>query len=201
MPRSHPSPRRALGPTAAGIVAAVALLGLLPATPADAATVPPGWRLVASETLAPGVEHQTLRSDDPATDVHVARLAPGSAARLVPVVGHDVLTGPAAGPEPTSSMCARVNCAAAVNGDFFEPNGQPIGATVAGGELVASPKDDHLLLRVDGQGRTTMRPGIDWAVGVGAADGRSVAVATVNRPLAGDGPTLYSRRWGPSTGT
>src|SRR4051812_6477853 len=150
MPCSRPSPRRALAPTAATAIAiAVALLGLLPAAPAGAATVPPGWRLVATETLAPGVEHQTLRSDDPATDVHVARLAPGSGARLAPVLAHDVLTGPAAGLEPTSSMCARVACVAAVNGDFFEANGQPVGATVALGELVASPNGDHILLRVD----------------------------------------------------
>jgi hypothetical protein len=120
---------------------------------------------------------------------------------LAPVLAHDVLTGPAAGLEPTSSMCARVTCVAAVNGDFFEANGQPVGATVALGELVASPNGDHILLRVDGQGRPTMRPGVDWVVAVQTADGRTVPVPGVNRPQAGDGPTLYSRRWGPSTGT
>jgi hypothetical protein len=72
---------------------------------------------------------------------------------------------------------------------------------VAGGELLASPGPDHILFRVDGQGRATFRPGIDWRAGVSTADGQTVAVQAVNRPLTGDGIALYSRRWGPSTGT
>jgi hypothetical protein len=197
MPLRTPLCARAFPRTAAALIA-VALLGLLPAAPAGAATAPPGWRLVASEALGPGVDHQTLRSDDPAEDVHVARLAPGTAARLVPVLSHDALT---AGLEPTSSMCARVRCVAAVNGDYFDPAGQPIGATVAAGELMASPAADHILLRIDGQGRATLRPGIDWTVVVATADGRALGIQAVNRPLTGDGISLYSRRWGPSTAT
>lgn len=191
-------PRRAPAGFLTALATVTLLVGAVPALPAAAApAVPPGWRLVASETLGPGVEHQILRSDDPPEDVHVARLAPGTAGRLAPVLAHDVL----AAPEPTSSMCARVRCVAAVNGDFFDGAGRPIGAMVAGGQLLTSPATDHILLRIDGQGRATLRPGIDWSAAAITPDGRTVPVAAVNRPLAGEGTHLYSRRWGAATGS
>jgi hypothetical protein len=193
--------RRACAPAVALVVTLVALFSLVPALPAGAAGSPPGWQVAASQTLAPGVEHTTLTMTGPTEEAHVARLAPGQAGRLLPVLAHDVLGGPTAGPEPTSSMCARVRCVAAVNGDFFDGNGRPVGAMVAAGELLTSPGIDHILLRIDAQGRPTLRPGIDWSAGVTPADGRTLPVQSVNRPLTGDGVALYSRRWGPSTAT
>ena len=185
----------------AALLAIVGLVGLGPVRPASAASpVPAGYRLVASEPLGAGVEHQTLRQDNPPQDVHVARLAPGQAGRLLPVVANDVVSG-SSGAEPTSSMCVRVKCVAAVNGDFFDGGGRPIGAMVAGGELLTTPQAEHILLRVDGRGQPTLRPGIDWGVGVSTASGPTLAIPAVNRPLSGEGVTLYSRRWGPSTGT
>ena len=197
--RTHPRAGSQLLVTA--LLAVVGLVGLGPVRPAAAASpVPAGYRLVASEPLGPGVEHQTLRQDQPPQDVHVARLAPGQAGRLLPVVANDVVSG-SSGAEPTSSMCVRVKCAAAVNGDFFDGRGRPIGAMVAGGELLTTPEAPHILLRVDGRGQPTLRPGIDWGAGVTTADGRTVGIPAVNRPLSGEGIILYSRRWGPSTAT
>jgi len=185
----------------AALLAVVGLVGLGAVRPAAAASpVPAACRVVAWEALGAGVEHQTLRQDQPPQDVHVARLAPGHAGRLLPVVANDVVSG-SSGAEPTSSICVRVKCAAAVNGDFFDGGGRPVGAMVAGGELLTTPESEHILLRVDGQGQPTLRPGIDWGVGVSTADGRTLAVPAVNRPLSGEGITLYSRRWGPSTAT
>ena len=196
--RPHRAARRAI----TLLVAVVGVVGLAPVTPAAALSpVPPGYRLVASEVLAPGVEHQILHQDQPAQSVHVARLAPGMAGRLLPVLAHDVLTGTSSGVEPTSAMCTRVRCVAAVNGDFFDRAGHTIGAMVAGGELLATPGIEHILLRVDGQGRPTLRPGLDWGVAVATADGAALPATAVNRPLNGEGITLYSRRWGPSTAT
>lgn len=181
------------------------LLGPLVAAPAGPAVAgssdPSRFRLVAIEVLGPGVEHQILHRDEPAQVVHVARLAPDMAGRLLPVLANDMLTGPDAGVEPTSAMCMRVRCLAAVNGDFFDPAGQPIGAMVAGGELLATPRIRHISLRVDGLGRPTMQPGLDWSVSLTTADGATLPVTAVNRPLSGEGITLYSRRWGPTTGT
>ena len=146
--------------------------------------------MVASETIAPGVEHQTLHQDEPAQSVHVARLAPGMAGRLLPVLAHDVLTGPSSGVEPTSAMCTRVRCVAAVNGDNLDGAGQPVGAMVAGGELVATPTIPHVIFGVDGHGTPTVREGLEWNVVVVTADGTPLPVAAVNRPLSGEGITL-----------
>lgn len=193
------SPKRSRPRATVVLVAVLTVVGLAPSSPATAAALPPGYRVVSTEALAPGVEHQTLRLDQPAQDVHVARLAPGMAGRLLPVLARDVLTGPSSGPEPTSSMCTRVKCVAAVNGDFFQAPGGPVGAMVVAGELVTTPRIDNIVLRVDGRGQPSIRPGIDWSVGVASADGRQVAAGAVNRALSGEGITLYTRRWGPST--
>lgn len=182
------------------LCAVVALVGIAPVAPATAApAAPPGYRVVATETLGAGVEHQTLRRDEPAQEVHVARLAPGTAGRLLPVLGHNTLAGSPAALEPTSAMCARVRCLAAVNGDFFDGDGRPVGAMVSAGELLTTPGIEHILLRVDAQGWATLRPGITWRVGLTTADGQALPVQAVNRPPVGEGITLYSRRWGPAT--
>ncbi|MDP1807159.1 MAG: hypothetical protein Q8K72_18425, partial [Acidimicrobiales bacterium] len=101
----------------------------MPAQAADG-PIPAGYRVVGREQLEPGVDYLTLRRDQPAQNVHVARLAPGLSNRLRPVLSSDVMTGPAAGPETTSSMCARVRCVVAVNGDFAGPGGALVGAMV-----------------------------------------------------------------------
>lgn len=159
----------------------------------------PGYRLVAREVLEPGVEHLVLRQDSPPQNVHVARLAPGLSSRLRPVLSRDVLTGPGAGSERTSSMCARVRCVVAVNGDFLGPGGLPVGAMVARGELVTTPGLPHTQLHLDRNGGALVGEGLAYIARAVAADGRGVDVARVNRPLAGEAITLYSQRWGPST--
>ncbi len=183
------------------LVAFVAILAvLLPVpAPARAATpiVPAGWSVEAHEVLGPGAEHLLLRRTDPAQEVHVARLAPGSGSRLVPVLA----AGGVGTLERTSSMCARVACVAAVNGDFWDPAGRPVGAMAVGGELLTTPAIDHAHLTLDGSGRPTLRHGFDWAVGATTLDGLRLAAAAVNRPVGGDNTTLYSRRWGATTGT
>ncbi|MDQ6725573.1 MAG: hypothetical protein M3066_05330, partial [Actinomycetota bacterium] len=179
-------------------VTAAATVAILPAQAADG-PVPAGYRVVARESLEPGVDDLTLRQDQPAENVHVARLAPGVAARLRPVLSSDVLTGPASGPETTSSMCARVQCVVAVNGDFMGAGGALVGAMISRGELVATPGIAHTQLSFDAAGGATFGEGLNWRGQVATNDGSAVALGAVNRPLAGDGVTLYSQRWGRST--
>ncbi|HUR22766.1 MAG TPA: phosphodiester glycosidase family protein [Acidimicrobiales bacterium] len=161
--------------------------------------VPAGYRVVEREELEPGVEHLTLRRDQPAQNVHIARLAPGMSNRLRPVLSGDVMTGPAAGPETTSSMCARVRCVVAVNGDFAGPGGAVVGGMIVRGELVATFGMPLWQLNFDAAGKATIHDGFDVGVQVTTPDGQSMAVQRVNRPLVGEGVNLYSRRWGPST--
>jgi len=98
-------PRRCGALLGSLLVASAATFLAPPARAADG-SVPEGYRVVGRETLEPGVELLNLRQDQPPQNVHVARLAPGLSNRLRPVLSSDVLTGPAAGPETTSSMCA-----------------------------------------------------------------------------------------------
>ena len=171
------------------------------ASPAGAADgpVPAGYRIVARESLEAGIDHLTLRRDQPAQNVHVARLAPGLGNRLRPVLSSDVLTGPGSGPETTSSMCARIRCVVAVNADFMGSGGALVGAMISRGELVATPGIPHVQLNFDAAGRGSIGEGLDWRAQVSTPDGQAVAVQRVNRPLLGDGINLYSRRFGPST--
>lgn len=187
-----------LGALAGAVALAAGALAALPAQ-AAAGPVPEGYRVVGRESIEPGIDHLTLRRDQPAENVHVARLAPGVAARLRPVLSSDVLTGPASGPETTSSMCARVQCVLAVNADFMGAGGSLVGAMVSRGELVTTPDIAHTQLSFDGAGRGTVGEGLDWRGQVATPDGLSVALQRVNRPLVGDGVSLFSTRWGPST--
>ena len=188
-------PGALLGSLAMAMTAAV---GALPARAAEG-PVPAGYRVVGREVLEPGIDHLTLRQDQPPQTVHVARLAPGLSNRLRPVLSSDVLTGPAAGPESTSSMCARVRCIVAINGDFTGPDGALVGAMVARGELVTSTGVPQWQLDFDAAGRVTVRDALDAGVQVTTRDGQTLAVQRVNRPLVGESVNLYSRRWGPST--
>lgn len=199
-PHRAKAARRPAGLVLTAIFAILGPLGLGPVRPAAAVSPVPGDYLsVASEVLTPGIEHWTLQKDQPFQLVHVVRLAPGLAGRLRPVLANDVLTGPSSGVEPTSSMCIRVGCVAAVNGDYSHPAGTSVGAMVAGGELIATPAREHIMLGVDGKGHPSLHFDFDWSVGVASADGETVAVTAVNRPLSGEGIALYSERWGPST--
>ena len=183
---------------AAVVVAMAATFVAVPARAADG-PIPAGYRVVGREALAPGIDHLILRKDQPAQTVHLARLAPGLSNRLRPVLSSDVMTGPAAGPETTSSMCARVRCVAAVNGDFSGPDGALVGAMVARGELVTSTGIPQWQLNLDHAGRATVDVELDAGVQVNTGDGQGLAVQRVNRPLVGENVSLYSRRWGPST--
>ncbi|HEX6595476.1 MAG TPA: phosphodiester glycosidase family protein, partial [Acidimicrobiales bacterium] len=92
-------------------------------------------------------------------------------------------------------------CVTAVNGDFWDPAGRPVGAMVAGGELLTTPAIDHAHLTVDGGGRPTLDHGFDWTVAAATLDGLRVAAGAVNRPVGGDGTSFFTRRWGATTGT
>lgn len=181
------------------LVVAAAVAVLVPAAPAPAAPVvaPAGWAVATSEALAPGVEHAVLRRSDPAQEVHVARLAAGSGTRLAPVPAGSGLGAL----ERTSALCARVNCVVAVNGDFWDANARPVGALVAGGELLTTPALAHVHLTFGGDGSPALRHGLAWSATVATLDGHRLAAGAVNRPTGGDGVTIYTRRWGPTTGT
>ncbi|HEX2024188.1 MAG TPA: phosphodiester glycosidase family protein [Acidimicrobiales bacterium] len=162
--------------------------------------VPAGFDVVRQDRIDTGVEHLRLRRRFPPQEAQVARISGPARPRLRTVLAGTALAGPAGG-APTSALCARSKCAVAVNGDFADPAGRPVGAAVSAGELVTTPGPEPSMtqLNLDAQGRPSIGA-LRWSVELQTGGGHRLAVGSVNRPLA-DRPVLYTSRWGATTGT
>jgi hypothetical protein len=179
------------------LLAATALLVAATAFGAQG-SVPAGYQMQTSTSLAKGVTHEALTLADPAQSVQVARIAPG-AARFAAVSSHDAVAHQSAGGELPSDMCRRAGCFAGVNADFRDAaTGGPVGGVVSGGRLLRSPIPGRAQLIVTRDGRLQAAP-LDWSGAVSASDGRTVAVGGVNiDPHPGD-VILYTPAWGSDT--
>lgn len=175
------------------------LLGLAAlVTPVQATSAvqaaPPGYGVVARETLGTGLEHVTMTRTGPEQAVHVARLDPDApfALRAVPAGDNVAVSG---GLERTSSICARVGCVLAVNGDFWEPKTKlPIGGLVSDGRLLRSPISarDQLVLAPDGRLHTG---GLEVRGSLVSTDLRTLALDGVDVSLGRDRVVLHTRAW------
>lgn len=179
---------------------ALALSLVLSFTPDAAGQInfPEGYDVTAHEVLGPGVEQFAFHSGGPPQAVHVARLAPDSPFTLRSVLSNDAVSG-SPRLERTSSMCIRIGCLAAVNGDFHDPrSGVPIGGVVGLGQVLRSPKADHhqLVIRRDGSIEAGVVP---WRGELVSTDLRRVGIDGVNVPRPPDGVALYN--WANGTGT
>ncbi|MGH9135609.1 MAG: phosphodiester glycosidase family protein, partial [Acidimicrobiales bacterium] len=136
------------GPAGAVVGLVTALLLSFPALAAPG----PGLATVRHVRLAPGIEHEELRGAGPPLAVNVARVAPGTAARVRVLLSNDrVAPRPlASGTETTSSMCARAGGVVCVNGDFFRcPSScRPVGGVVIDGQVLRTPTPVHEQLSV-----------------------------------------------------
>jgi hypothetical protein len=168
--------------------------------------IPAGFRVVTRSPVAPGVERLDLVRDKPPLAVHVARIAPDAAVSLRAVLSNDEVAGRDPIVERTSSMCQRVHCLLAVNGDFAGGDDQPLGGLLTGGELLRTPSPSELQLSV-GQDGTLSAGELPWSGTLVPTDLQPLALAGVNVALAADGLTLYTPAFGsgletagPSTG-
>jgi exopolysaccharide biosynthesis protein len=182
-------------------LAAVFTVGgaLGPATAQTAA--PPGYRVVDKTQIAAGVEVLQLSGDRPRQSVNVARIAPDSPTSLRTVLSDDHVADAGPNLERTSSMCARVDCLVAVNGDFYDlDTGQPQGGVIAGGELLRSPSSVHHQLVVSPEGRLSASA-LTWTGRIESTDLRALALDAVNTAREADQLVLFTPAYGPSTGT
>lgn len=184
------------------VTALAALAILLGALPASAvAAVPADYLLVARHELAPGVEHLRLARADPPLVVNVAHLAAGAPVSLRAVLSNEAVAGEAPLLERTSSMCARVHCVMALNGDFaVVGSDQPVGGLVTGGRLLRSPAPTHHQLSVTKEGRL-LAGSFEWSGTLVPTDLRSLALKGVNVNPAVDQVVLYTPGFGPTTPT
>lgn len=116
-----------------------------------------------TETVAPGVEHVEIKrgdfSSEPALEknkdrwtIHALVIDPHRA-RLRLAQAMDEI----AGAETTSSMVARHNAIAAINGGYFRTTGiargEPVGTLVIGGKLLSEPVKQRAALAVADDGK------------------------------------------------
>jgi hypothetical protein len=129
--------------------------------------------------------------------VHVARIARDAAVSLRAVLSNDQVAGTGPIGERTSSMCRRVQCLLAVNGDFAGGDNQPLGGLLSGGQLLRTPSLSDLQLTIGKDGSLSAGE-LPWSGTLLPTDLEPLTLAGVNVALAADGLTLYTPVFGPT---
>lgn len=163
--------------------------------------IPSGYRLESHEQLAEGLEHLTLKRSDPPLVVHIARISPQAPVALRVVLSNEAVAGPEPRKELTSSMCVRVQCLAAVNGDFsVVESGEPLGGVVAAREPIRSPNGLHHQLTVSSD--SALHAGtMQWSATLMPSDLRPLTLGGLNVSRLENQIVVYTSDYGPSTDT
>lgn len=183
-------------------VMTITMTSLLLPTAARAQTaIPSGFRLVGQEQLAEGLEHLSLVRDKPPLAVNVARIAPGASVTLRVVLSNEAVFGPEPRKELTSSMCVRVDCVVAVNGDYSVlETGEPRGGVVIGGEFVRSPNSTHHQMTISQDSIPSAGP-MQWSGTLMPSTLKQFQISGANIARSTDQMIVYTAAWGPSTET
>ena len=149
-----------------------------------------------------------LQRDEPLTRAQVAIVPRSQIGRLRTVLASNQLVGGTGRDLPTS-LCFRLHCHAAVNGDRWvlsgHDAGRPVGAVAIDGDLIATqplPPEDpyaHLLIGNDGSLDGTILSRVPVIPEVGSGD-LTLPVA-VNRQPSGDQISVLDQRYNPQTRT
>jgi hypothetical protein len=115
------------------------------------------------------------------------------------MLSNDAVAGLEPRLERTSSMCARIGCLVAVNGDFFADTGEPVGAVVANDRLLRSPNAKHHQL-IEAPDGTFSTGQIAWRGALVPSDLQQLALDGVNVNRDRDGLVLYTAAQGATTG-
>jgi len=193
-----------------GVVAgALALVFALPAGPAVAAGYGPvpnvnGYTITSRQDLSPTLVYVQYRSSNPRRVINVAFLRRGGGQVLRSVLSNDRVAGPNPRVETVSSMCKRVSCRIAVNGDFFSTTtGQPAGGMAIEGEPIRTPPDARHHFFADWSGYVGVhRISMPSKLYATYPNGQKpIYVHSINTARDANRAVLYSRRWGYSTET
>ncbi len=185
---------------AAGIPVVAVTVLVVPAAHA-APGLPPDLKVESRTDLAPGVEHLRLIRAEPPLVVNVARIAADAPVTLRAVLSNEQVAGNDPLLERTSSMCARVNCLVALNGDFAAVGSdQPIGGLITDGQLLRSPSETHHQLSVTGDGHLSAGS-FEWSGSLVPTDLRPLRLDGVNVARPEGKVVLYTPAFGPTTET
>jgi phosphodiester glycosidase len=194
-----------LARAALALGALIAAIG--PASPAPAASfpVPAGYSITSTHNLSPSLVHVQYKSSNPKRVVNVAFLRKGAPEHFRMVVSNERVAGPNPRTETLSSMCKRVKCKIAVNGDFFSrANGQPAGGIAMEGVPVRTPPGTRYHFTQDFAGNVSVRQismpinlYVTWPAKNPAE--RYVIVHSINTDRPNERAVAYTTRWGPRT--
>ncbi len=154
------------------------------------------FQVVSRAQVSLGVQHVQYRRSEPLALAHVARIEPEAAHRLRVVAARDEVSGRR---ETPTSICARHECAVAINGDYWDGAGRASGVLVADGELLQSPPPLHAQFVIQADGTPTTEP-LVWSVDM-IIGGQPISIDGVNRPVGDGQVVLYTPRRGSTTGT
>lgn len=161
--------------------------------------IPTGYEIAERVEPADGVERFQLLSGAPPMVVNVARIGAGAAVSFRAVLSNEQVAGAEPVLERTSSMCARVACVLAVNGDFAAVgSGQPLGGLVTAGQLLRSPSSTHHQLSVTRDGEL-LAGSFAWTGTLVPTDLKPLAVQGVNVEQGENRVVLYTPAFGPVT--
>ena len=160
--------------------------------------------------LAPGVTlTQEIDQKTPLiiNVVTVDLTAPG--VRVGVGIGQDQVSGVDAthGREDVSRIARRWGAVAAINADYFPYTGDPLGVGIRNGELFSEP---FLGIRSGGpratfgiapDGKSVLFDTLGFLGDLQARDGQRALISGINRPVGKNEIVLFSRLYGPQTGS
>ncbi len=144
-----------------------------------------------------GVEHVHFARAAPAAQVDVAIISPEARSRLRVMTARNQVAG---WRETVTSMCARISCSVAINGDYWDSQNRPSGGVVVDGELYQSPPPNHAYFTID-QAGTPSTNAFTWTVQLALEGGQIIPIDAVNRPADPGQVVLYTARRGSTTKT
>lgn len=194
------------------VVALVALVALvptgLPAGQAAAITsplpVPNGYRVTNRQDISSGLTYVQYQSTNPRRVINIAYLRRNATEHFRTVLSNEQVAGNSPRTETLSSMCRRVSCKIAINGDFFSrASSEPAGGMATDGYAYRTPPDARYHFVEDWSGNVAVRKitmpirlNVTYPNGV-----RSYVVNSINTDRDANRSAIYSPKWGPATGT
>lgn len=157
-----------------------------------------GREVTVEQELQKGIVYRSWQKTGArgALSIYALDLDP-QAARLQAVLANDRLPGL----ETVSSMARRQGAVAAVNGGYFEPDGEIIGLLKLGTELVSLSCLPRTAAGIYDDGTVRIGQPGDYTGTVKLPGGLLVAVSGINQERTADSLILYNHYYGASTGT
>ncbi len=149
------------------------------------------------QQVKPGIKYSLLMRNQAAgpEKAYVLLVDPKAGFALRPVLSNGVVQGV----ETLAAMSASTRAVAAVNGSYFDPNGEIIGLLKIDGEIISTPTIPRTAVGVLPDGRLIFDQ-VSWQGNVEITSGR-VALSGVNRARGDNELILYNGYYGPTTGT